>query len=55
MMEPHLPNAVNDALAIQKVLEEKYDFRTMASLFNENATERNLRRIFIHSLLDEMS
>jgi tetratricopeptide (TPR) repeat protein len=51
-MESSLPNAVNDATAIQKVLEQKYSFKTITALLNESATASNISRIFQDVLLD---
>ncbi|HEY7571949.1 MAG TPA: caspase family protein [Nitrososphaeraceae archaeon] len=51
--ESHLTNAENDATAITNVLEKKYGFIVMRSLFNEQATGDQIREIFVDILPDE--
>ena len=51
--EAPLANAYNDANAIEKVLKEKYGFNILKSLYNENATSENIRRIFADILEDK--
>jgi uncharacterized caspase-like protein len=50
--ENQLPNAYNDAIAIKKVLQEKYSFDNTICLFNEEATNEKLHEIFIDTLRD---
>jgi tetratricopeptide (TPR) repeat protein len=45
--EDQLPNAYNDARTIMTVLKEKYGFDNIISLFNEDATYKNIRGIFV--------
>jgi tetratricopeptide (TPR) repeat protein len=51
--EQSLSNAVNDAEAIKRVLEHKYNFKTTKALFNENATYMSIMGIFLNLLTDE--
>jgi uncharacterized caspase-like protein len=39
---PPLRNAVNDARSVQRLLEEKYNFQYIRTLFNEQATRANI-------------
>lgn len=48
--ESPLTNAENDATAITNVLEKKYGFNVMRSLFNEQATGDQIREIFVDIL-----
>ena len=51
--ETPLTNARNDATAIMNILEEKYGFKSLISpLFDENATDENIRRIFSADILE---
>ena len=52
---PPLSNAVRDAREVISVLTEKYQFEQIyvRTLFNQEATERNIRRIF-DQLVDEV-
>jgi YVTN family beta-propeller protein len=48
-----LTNARNDATAIMNILEEKYGFKCLISpLFDENATDENIRHIFSAYILE---
>ena len=51
--ESSLVNAYNDAIAIEKVLKEKYGFNILTSLYNENATVENITHIFTDILQDK--
>jgi molecular chaperone DnaK len=51
--ETPLANAYNDAIAIEKVLKEKYGFNILTSLYNENATAENITHIFTDLLQDK--
>jgi hypothetical protein len=50
--EPELPNAINDAQAIKRILEEKYGFDNVTSVFNEDATANRLNDIFVDIIPD---
>jgi hypothetical protein len=50
--ETTLTNAFNDANAIMKVLQEKYGFSIMVSMFNESATADQMRELFYDTLQD---
>ncbi len=39
---PELRNAVNDAKAIEKVLKDEYNFEEIHTLYNDNATRKNI-------------
>jgi len=43
---PPLRNAVNDARSIQKLLEEKYQFHQIKTLYNDQATRQNILGAF---------
>jgi len=51
--ENSLPNAQNDASAVKDILEKKYSFNIIKSLFNEDATANNIREVFDDLLQDE--
>ncbi|HET7284964.1 MAG TPA: caspase family protein, partial [Nitrososphaeraceae archaeon] len=51
--EAPLANAYNDAIAVEKVLKEKYGFNILASTYNENATAGNITHIFTDILQDK--
>ena len=51
--ETPLVNAYNDAVAIEKILKEKYGFNILTSLYNENATTENITHIFRDILQDK--
>jgi len=51
--ETSLANAFNDAAAIKRVLEEKYGFSNVITLFNEEATGDKIREILQDILRDE--
>jgi hypothetical protein len=51
--ETSLPNAFHDAAAIKRVLEEKYHFNNVITLFNEEATGDKIREILQDTLRDE--
>jgi len=51
--EDQLPNAYNDAWDMKKILEKKYEFDDVTSLFDKDATYAKMREIFIDVLQDE--
>jgi hypothetical protein len=51
--ETPLANAYNDAAAIKRVLQEKYDFKNVTTLFNEEATGEKIREMLQDTLRDE--
>ena len=53
-VEGSLDNARNDAIAIEKVLAEKYEFNMLIpALFNKDATKDKLNEVFVDILQDE--
>jgi molecular chaperone DnaK len=51
--ESALSNAYNDAVAIEKVLKQKYGFNILWSLYNENANADNIREVFTDRLQND--
>jgi hypothetical protein len=51
--EEALLNAYNDAIAIKGVLEAQYGFTNAISLFNEDASDINIRELFLDTILDQ--
>jgi hypothetical protein len=49
----YVKNAENDARVIMKLLEGKYGFNDVVSLFNDGATYSEIRKIFVDTLRDE--